>query len=69
MGKSLPIYMSDVPTYSVEGNHMHIVWRELEIVLPVSTMLQGMASAREALAKWQVDQLGRVVPLGRLNHL
>jgi hypothetical protein len=52
--------MGDVPEYAVKGDHMHIVWRELEIVLPVSVMLAGMADAKRALDDWRVDQSGKV---------
>jgi hypothetical protein len=34
--------MGEVPEYAVKGDHMHIIWRELEIVLPVSVMLAGI---------------------------
>lgn len=64
MRQRLPIYMGEVPEYQVRGDHMHIVYGEMEIVLPVSVMLAGMASASEAIARWQVDQLGRVVGIG-----
>lgn len=59
--------MAEVPEYEVRDGHVHIVWRELEIVLPVSVMLAGMGSAREAIAKWQVAALdnGRVTRLRR----
>jgi hypothetical protein len=32
---------------------MHIIWPELEIVLPVSTMLAGMAGAKQEIDDWQ----------------
>jgi hypothetical protein len=53
----LPIYMGDVPEYVVRGNLMHIIWRDLELVLPVAVMLAGMANAQEALARWQLEAL------------
>lgn len=57
MAQRMPFFMGDVPEYECRGDHMHIVWRELEIVLPVSVMLAGMASAEEAIAKWQLAAL------------
>lgn len=59
--------MGDVPEYAVKGDHMHIIWRELEIVLPVHVMLAGMASAHEEIAKWKLDTLdnGQVIRLPR----
>jgi hypothetical protein len=53
--------MAEVPSYEVRGDNMHIIWRDLELVLPVKTMLAGMAGASEALAKWQVSRLDKVV--------
>lgn len=63
----MPFYMGEVPDYEVRGDHMHIIWRDMEIVLPVSVMLAGMGSAREAIAKWQVAVLdkGSVTRIGR----
>jgi hypothetical protein len=49
--------MGDVPEYVVRGNLMHIIWRDLELVLPVAVMLAGMANAQEALARWQLEAL------------
>ena len=67
MGRSFPIYMGEVPEYAVKGDHMHIIWRELEIVLPVSVMLAGMASAGEEIAKWKLETLdnGKVISFRR----
>jgi hypothetical protein len=65
MAQRFPIYMGDVPDYEVKGDHMHIVWRDLEIVLPVSVMLAGMAGAKRAIAEWQQDHSGEVVQLGK----
>lgn len=49
--------MEDVPNYEVRGDHMHIKWRTLELVLPVEVMLDGMASAKAEIAKWQLKRL------------
>lgn len=59
MGECIPIFMGDVPDYSVIAEHMHIKWRTLEIVLPVTVMLAGMASASEEIAKWKLDGLDK----------
>lgn len=48
----LPIFMGDVPDYEIVNDLMHIRWRELEIVLPVHTMLAGMGQARHEIEKW-----------------
>jgi hypothetical protein len=66
--RGMPIFMGDVPEYVVKGDHMHIIWRSLEIVLPVSVMLAGIGSARAAIAKWQVEQSDTVVELRRASH-
>ena len=58
-----PIFMEDVPKYEVRGDHMHIIWRSLEIVLLVETMLDGMAAAKAEIAKWQLNRTpnGKIV--------
>jgi hypothetical protein len=65
VAERLPIYMAETPTYKVIGDHMHIIWRDLEIVLAVSTMLAGMAEARREIDAWQRDHTGEVVQLGK----
>lgn len=64
VGYRMPLYMGEIPSYDVRGDHMHIVWRELELVLPVPVMLAGMASAQEAIAKWghATADNGSVIP-------
>lgn len=52
MGQSLPVFMERVPEYEVRGGHMHIMWQDLELVLPVNVMLKGMAGARQAIEEW-----------------
>jgi hypothetical protein len=52
MHTKFPIFMDDVPDYEVVHDLMHIRWRELEIVLPVHTMLAGMGQARREIEKW-----------------
>jgi hypothetical protein len=61
MGQRMPFFMGDVPEYECRGDHMHIVWRDLEIVLPVSVMLAGMASAKRAIDEWQ-RQSAAIIP-------
>jgi hypothetical protein len=67
VGQRMPIFMGEVPKYQVQGDHMHIIWRDIELVLPVGVMLSGMVSAEEAIAKWKLDRTGddRVVRIGR----
>ena len=62
MGKRLPIFMGEVPEYSVLSGHVHITWRELELVLPVSVMLAGMAGAKRAIDDWQRRGGAAIVP-------
>lgn len=59
--------MADVPEYAVKGDHMHICWRDLELVLPVSVMLAGMASAKREIDKWQRHS-AEVVGFPRQGH-
>lgn len=65
MGQRMPIFMGEAPEYQILGDHMHIVWRELEFVLPVSVMLVATASAQEEIAKWRLATVGSVVKLPR----
>ena len=63
MVEKFPIFMGEVPFYEIRGDNMHILWPTLELVLPVETMLDGMASAKAELAKWQLERIpgGKVV--------
>ena len=61
MDQRLPIFMEEVPDYEVRDGHMHIIWRELEIVLPVCVMLAGIAGARQAIERWQQSHQGQIV--------
>jgi hypothetical protein len=68
MVERYPIFMEDVPKYEVRGGHMYITWRTLELVLPVEVMLDGLASAKAEIAKWQLSKLpegGQVVAFPR----
>jgi hypothetical protein len=59
MVQRFPIFMEGVPEYSIRDENMHIVWPTLEIVLPVETMLNGMASAKAEIAKWVLSRTDR----------
>ena len=56
-----PIFMGEVPAYVVRGDNMHITWPTLELVLPVRTMLGGMAQAKIELDKWS-NRNAEVIP-------
>ena len=48
----IPIFMGTAPDYEVRGDNMHIVWGDLEFVLPVPVMLAAMGKARREVEKW-----------------
>jgi hypothetical protein len=52
--------MEAVPEYRIRSGRMHIIWPELEIVLPVHTMLAGMAGAKREIDDWRVEQADNV---------
>lgn len=57
--------MEDVPDYRIKRGQMHIIWPELEIVLPVHTMLAGMAGAKQEIDEWQRSDSARVLEFRR----
>jgi hypothetical protein len=65
VGQQLPIFMEAVPEYRIRSGRMHIIWPELEIVLPVSTMLAGMAGAKQEIDDWQRSDGARVLEFRR----
>lgn len=59
MVSNLPVFMDVVPDYEVRRGQMHITMGALELVMPVSVFLDGMARGEAAIAKWQLRQLAR----------
>jgi hypothetical protein len=57
--------MGEVPEYRMVGDHMHVMWRELEVVIPVSVMLAGMADARHIIDEWQHGSSARILEFTR----
>lgn len=71
MGRNFPIFIDTIPRYEIRGDNMHVVWPDLEIVLPLHIMVTGMAGAHEEVAKWQyrtldTDKVVNLVP--RCGH-
>jgi hypothetical protein len=65
VGQQLPIFMEAVPEYRIRSGRMHIIWPELEIVLPVHTMLAGMAGAKQEIDDWQRNGSAHVLEFRR----
>lgn len=53
----LPVFMDRVPEYEVRHGQMCITMGELELVMPVSVFLDGMAKGEAAIAKWHLRQI------------
>jgi hypothetical protein len=68
MAQNRPIFMEEVPDYKIRGGLMHIIWPDLEIVLPVSVMVKGMGSARRVLDQWREGQDASVVDFRSGRH-
>lgn len=47
-----PIFMETVPAFQIRGEHMHVTWPTLEIVVPIATALAGIAAARAEIERW-----------------
>jgi hypothetical protein len=61
MVERYPIFMGEVPFYEIRGDNMHIMWPTLELVLPVRTMLGGMAQAKVEIDNWS-RRTAEVIP-------
>ena len=55
--RSLPVFMESVPEYEVRHGQMHITMGALDLVMPVSVFLEGMAKGEAAIAKWHLREL------------
>lgn len=53
----LPIHVSEVPDYEVRGDCIVVMWRGLELFVPIPICLAAMGRCEEALAKWKLAGL------------
>lgn len=67
MSIPFPIFMGEVPEYRIKSGLMHIVWPDLELVMPVNKMLAGIGGAKREIDKWQ-REAGEVVPFRCGGH-
>lgn len=56
---ALPIFMGEVPIYSVRDGNMLITIGDLALAMPISVFLIGCVKGREAIAKWQVAEMAK----------
>lgn len=62
MRPSLPLHMSEVPNYEVRGDCILVVWRDLEIYIPVPICQAAVGRCCKALDEWR-EREGLVVPI------
>jgi hypothetical protein len=66
MDRKLPLFIDEVPEYEPRGDYMRVIWRGLEICIPMFICQRSYLLCGEALAKWKVDRMdgGKVVRFG-----
>jgi hypothetical protein len=68
MGQKLPLWVREAAEFEPEGDHIICRWADTEWIMSQAVARQVAASLSEALAKWQVAQLDRVIRLAPPAH-
>jgi hypothetical protein len=66
MGQAL--WVREAAEFEPEGEHIVCRWHGTEWIMSQAVARKVAASLSEALAKWQVDQLDRIVRLSPPAH-
>jgi hypothetical protein len=65
MPNGLPVFLEDVPDYSVRDGRMCIAMGTFKILMPLHVFLDGCELGKAAIVDWQRQQCGidrKVVP-------
>jgi hypothetical protein len=59
----LPVFLEKPARCEVHGDTVHFIWEGHHSVMPISVYMANVRGVQEALAKRQVEQLGKVTSL------